>query len=89
MKPGKYSLAQKGMHHAMTVLVLIFAQLFGQRVMWQALMGDNYERLVKTATQETCELVGYLFIDSVVLGWTEEDAKKARKISDTVQETNK
>jgi hypothetical protein len=43
-------------------VVLGFAQIAGQKELWQALMGSGYERGVKDAVEELVELLGYLLI---------------------------
>lgn len=43
-------------------VVLGFAQIAGQKELWQALMGDGYQRGVKDAAEELLELLGYLLI---------------------------
>lgn len=42
--------------------VMVFARLFGQKVLWKTMLGENYVRLAVRATEESCELVGYIFI---------------------------
>jgi hypothetical protein len=41
---------------------MVFARLFGQKVLWKTMMGENYVRLTVRAIEESCELVGYLLI---------------------------
>ena len=43
-------------------IVVLFAQIVGQKNLWQALMGDGYLRHVKDITEETLEMLGYLVI---------------------------
>lgn len=51
------------------VMLLIFSRLFGRASMWQAVMGDAYLRVVKSAVEEGVELAGYtlLFIGVIEL----------------------
>jgi hypothetical protein len=44
------------------VIVLVYAQIIGQKELWQAVMGDAYMRPVKDAAEELQELVGYALI---------------------------
>lgn len=44
------------------VVVFIFSRLFGQKVFWKALLGEEYIRLVARTVEEGCELLGYWFI---------------------------
>ncbi|MDJ0940597.1 MAG: hypothetical protein QNJ00_12630 [Woeseiaceae bacterium] len=37
----------------------VFAQIIGHEPLWQALMGDDYQRIVKLAVEEFIELMGY------------------------------
>lgn len=37
----------------------VFSRLYGRSVLWQALMGDAYLRVVKDAAEEITELTGY------------------------------
>ncbi len=39
--------------------VLCFSRLFGMGVLWEQIMGDNYDRWLKDAIEEGCELFGY------------------------------
>ncbi len=43
-------------------LVMVFSRLFGQKVLWKAIMGENYVRLSVRIIEESCELAGYLLI---------------------------
>lgn len=45
-----------------TFLVVLFAQVLGQKEIWMALMGDGYTRSVKAAVEEISEILGYLII---------------------------
>lgn len=54
------------------LVVLVYAQITGQKEFWQAVMGDSYLRPVKDVAEEMQELVGYLLVffgavESVVL----------------------
>lgn len=46
------------------LFVLVFARLFGRSSFWQALMGDDYLRVVKNAAEEGVEMLalGLMFI---------------------------
>lgn len=54
------------------LVVLVFSRLFGRGSFWQAVMEDNYMRLVKNIAEEGTELVGYalLFIAAFEFMWT-------------------
>ena len=43
-------------------IVLIYAQIVGQKELWQSLMGVSYIRPVKDVAEEMQEMVGYLLI---------------------------
>jgi hypothetical protein len=43
-------------------VVLVYAQIVGQKEFWQAIMGPGYARPVKDAVEELMELLGYLLI---------------------------
>jgi len=49
------------------LVVLMYAQIVGQKELWMAIMGAEYERPVKDAAEELQELLGYflIFIGSV------------------------
>lgn len=42
------------------VILFAFVRLVGHDPLWQALLGDDYRRLVKLAVEEFIELIGYL-----------------------------
>jgi hypothetical protein len=41
------------------VILFAFAQLMGHEPLWKAIMGSNYQRVVKLAVEEFTELMGY------------------------------
>jgi hypothetical protein len=43
-------------------IVMVFSRLFGQKVLWKTMMGEDYVRLAVRVMEEGCELVGYFFI---------------------------
>lgn len=57
-------------------VVLVFARLFGRRELWLALMGDNFQRVVKNAAEEGVELLalGLIFIAIVEFFFTRRNA---------------
>jgi len=44
------------------LVVFVFSRLFGQKVLWKALMGEHYIRLVARTVEEGAELLGYWLI---------------------------
>ena len=42
------------------VILFAFVRLVGHEPLWQAILGDGYERAVKLAVEEFIELIGYL-----------------------------
>ncbi|HEJ9094959.1 hypothetical protein [Serratia odorifera] len=50
-----------GMMCAGLLCILVFSRLFGMHQLWQGLMLDGYDRVVKNMVEEGCELVGYAF----------------------------
>lgn len=42
-------------------IVFMFVGLIGQESFWQALLGDNYQRVVVLAAEELTEIAGYYF----------------------------
>ncbi len=44
------------------ITVFVFSRLIGRQVFWQAVMGDDYMRVVKIAVEESTELLGYTLI---------------------------
>ena len=44
------------------LVVLMYAQIVGQKELWMAIMGTDYARPVKDAAEELQELLGYLLI---------------------------
>lgn len=48
-----------GMMCAGLLCILVFSRLFGMSVLWQTLMLDGYNRVVKNMVEEGCELLGY------------------------------
>lgn len=53
------------------VVLFSFVRFIGHAPLWQALMGDDYLRVVKLAVEEFIELLGYLFwlIGSFEYAW--------------------
>lgn len=43
-------------------IVLVYAQIVGQKELWQSLMGGAYLRPIKDVAEEMQELIGYFFI---------------------------
>ncbi|CAI0856586.1 hypothetical protein [Serratia entomophila] len=58
-----------GMMCAGLLCILVFSRLFGMHVLWQELMLDGYNRVVKNMVEEGCELVGYGFCLMATLGY--------------------
>lgn len=48
-----------GMMCAGLLCILVFSRLFGMSALWQTLMLDGYNRVVKNMVEEGCELLGY------------------------------
>ena len=44
------------------LLVFAFSQVFGQQVLWKAVMGEDYVRDAKRIIEETCELLAYALL---------------------------
>lgn len=44
------------------LVTFVFSRLFGRRSFWEAVMGDNYIRVVKNVVEEGTELMGYALI---------------------------
>lgn len=42
------------------LVLFVFVRLIGQEVLWQAILGDSYQRIVKLAVEEFVELLGYM-----------------------------
>ena len=59
------------------VVLFAFAQMMGHEPLWQAIMGDQYQRVVKLATEEFIELLGYF----LWLAGTIEYSYQARAIA--------
>ena len=58
------------------VIVLAYSRLFGMRMIWESLLGDNFSYTAKSAMEESSELLGYLFIlTSAVLANTDKNLK--------------
>ncbi len=43
-----------------SVILFAFVRLVGHEPLWQAILGDEYRRIVKLAVEEFIELIGYL-----------------------------
>ncbi|CAI2410783.1 Uncharacterised protein [Serratia ficaria] len=50
-----------GMMCAGLLCILVFSRLFGMNALWQELMLEGYNRVVKNMVEEGCELMGYAF----------------------------
>ncbi|MEX3240341.1 hypothetical protein [Serratia quinivorans] len=48
-----------GMMCAGLLCILVFSRLFGISLLWQTLMLDGYNRVVKNMVEEGCEVLGY------------------------------
>ncbi|HIE0651155.1 TPA: hypothetical protein ACXJNB_004314 [Serratia marcescens] len=48
-----------GMMCAGLLCILVFSRLFGMSALWQTLMLEGYNRVVKNMVEEGCELLGY------------------------------
>ena len=44
------------------VIVLAYSRLFGSRLVWEMLLGKHFLYCLKTGVEESCELLGYMFI---------------------------
>jgi len=44
------------------VIVLAYSRLFGSRLVWEGLLGPKFSYSMKTGVEESCELLGYMFI---------------------------
>lgn len=53
------------------VILFSFVRFVGHAPLWQAIMGEDYQRIVKLAAEEFIELIGYLFwlIGSFEYAW--------------------
>jgi len=41
------------------IIIFVFVQIVGQESLWQAILGEHYQRIVKLAVEEFIELSGY------------------------------
>lgn len=44
------------------VVLFIFSRIIGKKVLWKAVMGENYLRVVKSFVEESTELFGYTLL---------------------------
>lgn len=44
------------------VILFVLVQILGHEPLWQAIAGDDYQRVVKLAAEEFLELIGYFFL---------------------------
>lgn len=61
-----------GMMCAGLLCILVFSRLFGMNSLWQMLMLDGYNRVVKNMVEEGCELLGYAFCLIAALGYLKD-----------------
>lgn len=61
-----------GMMCAGLLCILVFSRLFGMNSLWQMLMLDGYNRVVKNMVEEGCELLGYAFCLIAALGYRKD-----------------
>ena len=45
-----------------STILFVIVQILGHEPLWLAMLGDDYERVVKLAAEEFLELIGYFFI---------------------------
>lgn len=66
------------------ICLLIFSRLLGMKVLWQAVLGDNYVRAAKTLTEEGIELFSYTIctIGSLVYAFSVQHVWKHSKALD-------
>ena len=43
------------------IILFAFVRLVGHELLWMAILGDEYQRIVKLAVEEFIELIGYFF----------------------------
>lgn len=67
-----------GMMCAGLLCILVFSRLFGMSALWQTLMLDGYNRVVKNMVEEGCELLGYGLCLLAALSYL-KDALTSRK----------
>ena len=41
------------------IIIFVFVQIVGHEPLWQAILGEHYQRIVKLAVEEFIELSGY------------------------------
>ena len=63
------SLPAYGIFLSGILIVLVFSRLYGQKVLWKAVMGDRFMYSVKAAAEENTELVGYCLIMISAMEW--------------------
>lgn len=62
-----------GLLFAALTIILAFSRVFGQSDFWEAIMGDNYQRIVKLAAEEITELLGYVLLVIAMIEMTLDD----------------
>jgi hypothetical protein len=62
-----------GLLFAALTIILAFSRVFGQSDFWEAIMGDNYQRIVKLAAEEVTELLGYSLLVIAMIEMTLDD----------------
>lgn len=65
LKPAIYDFINRpsfGLMASGFFTVFIFSRLLGRKVLWQAIMGEGYMRVVKNTVEESTELLGYSLI---------------------------
>ncbi|OQP32147.1 hypothetical protein [Pantoea latae] len=68
------------------LIVLVFSRLFGMHQLWQHLMLDGYNRVVKNIAEEGTELLGYsiCWLASVLYLWQTRPARAAATAAEPI-----
>jgi len=61
------------------VILFAFVRLVGHEPLWQALLGDDYRRIMKLAVEEFIELIGYLLWMIGTIEYTYEVRSQAER----------
>lgn len=58
--------------------VIVFSRLYGQKFLWEAVMGEKFMYSVKAASEENTELLGYCLVLMSGIEWLARCRKEAK-----------
>ena len=64
------------------VMLLVFSRIFGMGDLWQGILGEDYDRLVKRVVEEGLEVLGYTIICYSAIGYLDAFLSERKLVTD-------